>query len=454
MTQTIQDQLSAHADLAWLIAAFALVALMFPGLALYYGGMMGVKNTLNMMMMVLSTLAITAVLYVVIGYGLVSGPTLHGIIGNPAHLIGLGDFQHDDGSGGYQGAWFNAFFILFAAITVAIVASGAAGRMKFSAWLVFATLWLLLDYFPVAHWVFNGDGWLFKNVGIHDYAGGTAVHMNSGVAALALALVLGKRKARAERPHSIPLVMLGGGILWFGWFGFNGGCAYGASFLTQYVVQNTLLAGCAGMLGFCVVERVKEGHFTTLGLVTGIVSGLVGITPSADTMSPLGALGVGVVAGAVVALTLGIKNRLKIDDTLDAFAVHGLGGIAGTVCVVLFASSAAPAGLKGILFGGSPDIVWRELVGIAVTCSFSFLMTFGIAKVLDKVMGLRVDEETELAGLDLVLHAETAYDLHPVGGQGGLLGTGTGALATASLAEQHAAAPEAAAGTSPGTALA
>ncbi|MFI6358614.1 ammonium transporter [Streptomyces sp. NPDC050743] len=429
MKTTVLDQLGAHADLAWLIAAFALVALMFPGLALYYGGMMGVKNPLNMMMMVFSTLPITAVLYVAFGYGLVSGPTMHGILGNPAHFIGLGDFQHDDGSGGYQGAWFNAFFILFAAITVAIVASGAAGRMKFSAWLVFATLWLILDYFPVAHWVFNPDGWLYGKVGIHDYAGGTAVHMNSGVASLALALVLGKRKSKPERPHSIPLVVLGGGILWFGWFGFNGGCAYGATFLTQYVVQNTLLAGCAGMLGFCVVERIKDGHYTTLGMITGVIAGLVGITPSADTMSPLGALGVGVVAGAVVAVCLGIKNKLKIDDTLDAFAVHGLGGIAGTVCIMLFASSAAPAGIKGILFGGDTKIVLDEFIGIVATCTFSFVVTFVIAKVLDLTIGLRVDEEIELAGLDLALHAETAYDIHPVGAAAG---TGVLAAMTAS----------------------
>jgi ammonium transporter, Amt family len=221
--------------------------------------------------------------------------------------------------------------------------------------------------------------------------------------------------------------MLGGGILWFGWFGFNGGCAYGATFLTQYVVQNTLLAGCAGMLGFCIVERIKNGHFTTIGLITGVVSGLVGITPSADTMSPIGALGVGIVSGAVVAATLGLKNKLGVDDSLDAFAVHGLGGIAGTICIIFFASKAAPAGIQGILFGGDLDIIWREFTGIAVTCTFSFVVTWLIATVLDKTMGLRVDEETELAGLDLALHAETAYDIHPVGGSG-LGGPKTGVL--------------------------
>ncbi|MXG89212.1 ammonium transporter [Nocardioides flavescens] len=429
MDPTTAEQLALHADLAWLIAAFALVLLMFPGLALFYGGLMGVKNTLNMMMMVLSTLGITAVLYVLFGFGLVSGPSLGGIIGNPADFIGLQDFVVDNGSAGYQNAWYNAFFILFAAITVAIVASGAAGRMKFESWLVFATLWLVLDYFVVGHWVFNADGWLFGKVGIHDYAGGTAVHMNSGVAALALALVMGPRRGRPERPHNVPLVMLGGGILFFGWFGFNGGCAFGASFLTQVVLNNTLLAGCAGMIGFGLVERFRGGHFTTIGLITGVVAGLVGITPSANTMTPLGALGVGIVAGAVVAFSLSLKHKLGIDDSLDAFAVHGLGGIAGTICIVLFAAEAAPAGIKGVLFGGDPDIIWKELVGIVATCAYSFVVTYAIAKGVDKMMGLRIEEETELAGLDLALHAESAYDLSPAGSTG-MVAAGTIAALT------------------------
>lgn len=431
--------IAANGDLAWLLAAFALVALMFPGLALFYGGMMGVKSALNMMMMVLSTLGVTSVLYVLYGYGLVSGPSVNdwGIIGNPVDYIGLSAVMEDLGTGNAEMAYWAAFFILFAAITIAIVASGAAGRMKFSGWLVFSVVWLTLVYFPVAHWVFafDGDGYsggfLINDVKIHDYAGGTAVHMNSGVAALALALVLGPRRGRPERPHNLPLAMLGGGILWFGWFGFNGGCAVVAGFLAQYVVMNTLLAGSAGMLGFMLVERLRAGHFTGLGLITGAVAGLVGITPSANTMSPLGALAVGAIAGAVVCLCLSLKNKIGIDDSLDAFAVHGLGGIAGTVCIVLFASAAAPAGVEGVLLGGNWDIAWRELTGIAVTCSYSFLMTCAIAWVLDKTMGLRVDEETEASGLDLALHAETAYDIHAAGGQG-VLGGPKASLATAS----------------------
>jgi Amt family ammonium transporter len=253
-----------QADLAWLLAAFALVALMFPGLALYYGGLLGTNNVLNMFMMVLSTLAVTAVLYVLYGYGMVSGNSVAGLglVGNPLEFFGMNGFEIDDGSGGPQSIYWAAFFVLFAAITIAIVASGAAGRMKFGAWIIFSALWLTAVYFPIAHWVFTYSddetgyvgGWLRNVVHLHDYAGGTAVHMTAGVGALALALVLGKSKTPQAKPHNLPLVILGAGVLWFGWFGFNGGSAAGANFLAQYVVMTTLLAGCAGSVGYLVVE--------------------------------------------------------------------------------------------------------------------------------------------------------------------------------------------------------
>ncbi|MGW8811717.1 ammonium transporter [Gordonia terrae] len=423
--------LAANADLAWMLAAFVFVLLMFPGLAFFYGGMVGSKNVLNIMTMVMSTLAITAVLYVVIGHGLVSGPSVGGwgFIGNPTDYIGLTNWLTDDASGATQNLYFAAWFILFAAITIAIVASGAAGRMKFSAWLVFAPIWLLVVYFPVAHWVFAADvddnhsgGFLLNDLEIVDYAGGTAVHMNAGVAALALAVVLGARKRRMERPHNVPMTIMGGGILFFGWFGFNGSCALGANFLAQAVILNTLLAGSAGMIGFAIIERWREGHVTSLGMITGTVAGLVGITPAASSMAPLGALLVGIFAAAVVAFLLSFKSKIKIDETLDAFAVHGIGGIVGTICIVLFATEAAPAGVQGILFGGPVDIVWRELAGIVITCSYSFGMTWLIAKGLDKLIGMRVDEETEMVGLDTALHAETAYEIPSasVGHAGGL----------------------------------
>ncbi len=408
-----------QADLAWLLASFALVALMFPGLALYYGGLLGTNNVLNMLMMVLSTLAVTGILYVLYGYGMVSGNSVGGLglVGNPLEFFGLNGFEVDDGSGGAQSIYWAAFFILFGAITIAIVASGAAGRMKFGAWIIFSAVWLTLVYFPIAHWVFTFSdeesgyvgGWLRNVVHLHDFAGGTAVHMTAGVGALALALVLGKRKAPQTKPHNLPLVVLGAGILWFGWFGFNGGSAAGANFLSQYVVMTTLLAGCAGIVGYLVVENFRDGQPTTLGLATGAIAGLVGITPSADAVNPLGALVVGLAAGAVVCWAITWKKKLGVDDTLDAFAVHGVGGIVGTLCVVLIGAGSAPAGVTGVLFGGDWSIIWRELVAIAATCTYAFVVTYAIAWTMNRTMNIRVDEETERRGLDLALHAEAAY---------------------------------------------
>ncbi|WP_036962332.1 ammonium transporter, partial [Pseudoclavibacter soli] len=409
------------ADLAWLLAAFGLVSLMFPGLAIYYAGMLGTKSALNAIVMVMSSLGVAAVLYVLFGQGMVSGNSLGGlgIIGDPFEQPLLSAAQTDEGTGGAELAYWAAFFILFAAITIAIVSSGAAGRMKLSAWLVFSAIWLTLVYFPVAHWVFAVSdeetglvgGWLRNVVELHDFAGGTAVHMNAGVAALALAWVLGPRRDQSERPHNLPLVVLGASILWFGWFGFNGGSAGGANFLAQYVVLNTLLAGCTGMIGYLIVERLWRGHATALGLVTGVLAGLVGITPAADAVSPLGASLLGAAAGGVVCWALSWKNKLHIDDTLDAFAVHGVGGVVGTGFVVLFGSALAPAGVTGVFLGGDPSIIWREALAVAVTCVYSFVMTALIAWVLKKTMGIRVTEAEEDAGLDESLQAETAYVL-------------------------------------------
>lgn len=347
--------LAANADLAWMLAAFVFVLLMFPGLAFFYGGMVGSKNVLNIMTMVMSTLAITAVLYVVIGHGLVSGPSVGGwgLIGNPTEYIGLTNWLTDDASGATQTLYFAAWFILFAAITIAIVASGAAGRMKFSAWLVFAPIWLLVVYFPVAHWVFAADvdddysgGFLLNDLEIVDYAGGTAVHMNAGVAALALAVVLGARKRRMERPHNVPMTIMGGGILFFGWFGFNGSCAS----RRQLPCAGGHPEHAAGRLGGH--DRLRDHREVARGrhLARDDHRNRRRARrhhPAASSMAPLGALLVGIFAAAVVAFLLSFKNKLKIDETLDAFAVHGIGGIVGTLCIVLFATEAAPAGVQG-----------------------------------------------------------------------------------------------------------
>ncbi|GAA2549518.1 Amt family ammonium transporter [Neomicrococcus aestuarii] len=408
-----------ESDLAWLLAAFALVTIMFPGLAFYYGGLLGKNNVLNMIMMVLSSLAIAAILYVLYGHGMVSGSSIAGLglVGNPLEFIGLNGLEVDDTSGGAQSIYWVAFFILFAAITIAIVASGAAGRMKFGAWIVFSAIWLTLVYFPIAHWVFTFSneetgyvgGWLRNVVELHDFAGGTAVHMTAGVGALALALVLGKSRTPQAKPHNLPMVILGAGLLWVGWFGFNGGSAAGSNFLAQYVIMTTLLAGCAGTVGYLIVEKIRDGQPTTLGLATGTIAGLVGITPSADAVNPLGALVVGLASGAVVCWAITWKQKLGFDDTLDAFAVHGIGGIVGTLCVVLIGSATAPAGVTGVLFGGDWSILWRELTAIAATCLYAFVVTYLIAWVMNKISRIRVDEETEYRGLDLSLHSESAY---------------------------------------------
>lgn len=413
------------ADLAWMLAAFGLVLLMFPGLALFYSGMLNGRSVLNMFMMVLGAAAVTSVLYVLFVHGMVVGNSVGGwgIIGNPLEFLGFHDFMTDSGEGDIIGAdaFWGAFYLLFAAISIGIVASGAAGRMKFGAWLVFSGLWIILVYAPLAHWVFTFSdpeagyvgGWMRNVLGLHDYAGGTAVHMNAGASAVALALVLGPRTAPIGRPHSLPLVLIGGGILFFGWIGFNGGTAGGANFLANYVVLTTLLAGFAGILGYVLVERIRRGYCTVLGLVTGMISGLVGITPSADAVSPIGAIAVGFLSAAVVALIITWKERAKIDDSLDAFSVHGIGGIVGALFVVFFGAAAAPGGVQGIFFGGDWALLGKELVAIAVTLIYAFGVTWLIATVMNRISPIRVSDEVESAGLDASLHAETAYDLSP-----------------------------------------
>lgn len=407
------------ADVAWMLAAFAVVLIMFPGIALFYGGMVGPKNTLNMLMMCMSTLAVVSVLYVLYGHGVVVGDSLGGwrLIGNPVEYLGWTGIYTDPGDGSIVDPYWFSFYVLFAAITVAIVASAAVGRMKFSAWLVFSGVWLTLVYLPLAHQVFafDGDdtkgGWLRNVIELHDYAGGTAVHMSAGFGALALALVLGKRKNVQMRPHNLPIVLVGVGMLWMGWIGFNGGTAGGANFLAQIAVMSTLLAGCTGMIGFCLVERFRDGHATTLGMCSGIIAGLVGITPAADAVNALGALFIGFASGAVVAWAVTWKSKLGIDESLDAFAVHGVGGIVGSLCVVLIGFGGSPAGIEGILLGGSWDIVWREIVALSVVAGYAFVVTYAIAFALDRIMGLRASEEAEYEGMDVSQHAESAYDL-------------------------------------------
>ena len=405
------------ADIAWILAATAMVLLMFPGLAFLYGGMLDGRNVLNMMMMVMSSLAVTGVVYVLIGHGLVLGDSVGGlgIIGNPFDYSFFDDFMADDGAGS---TLFGAFYILFAAISVALVASGAAGRMRFGSWMIFSALWVLLVYAPLGHWVFAFDneetgaigGWMRNVLGLHDYAGGTAVHMNAAAAGLAIAVVLGRRASTTMRPHNLPLMLIGVGMLMMGWIGFNGGTAAGANFLAEYVVLTTILAACGGMLGYILVERIRDGQPTLLGLGTGVIAGLVAITPSADAVHPVAAIFVGFLGAAAAAWAISWKRKHRIDDSLDVFAVHGIAGIAGALFAVFFATAAAPAGLDGVFVGGDPNLIWRECLAIVVTLGYSFGMTFAIAWVMNRIRPIRVPEEGEELGLDRALHAETAYD--------------------------------------------
>jgi Amt family ammonium transporter len=408
------------ADTAWVLASFAAVSLMIPGLAIFYGGMVGVRSTLNIMMMVFGGCAVVAVLWIVFGYGLVLGDSVLGLglIGNPIDFIGLGQDIFTSAAGDeVPPALIAAFHLLFAAITTAIVCAAVAGRMKFSAWLVFSGVWVTLVYFPIAHWVFafDGDetqgGWIANDWEVVDYAGGTAVHINSGVAALALALVIGKRRGfpSVSRPHSLPLTLLGAGILFFGWFGFNGGSAGGANGLAAFVILTTIAAALAGVLGWLIVEKLWFGHATTLGAASGLIAGLVGITPAASAVNPLGAILIGLVTGGVCCWAVTLKFKLKYDESLDAFAVHGVGGVVGCIMIGFIAVSSAPAGVAGLFTGGGIMPMVHQIVAVAATIAYSFIVTWIIAKVLDKTIGLRVDSEVEYEGLDTNLHGETAY---------------------------------------------
>ncbi len=425
-------------DTAWLLAASALVLLMAPGLALFYGGMVRSKSVLNMIMMTFGTLAVVAILWVLVGFSLAFGDDVGaGLLGDPTQYAGLGDLL-DPASNGDSTVpliLFAVFQGLFCVITGALVSGAIADRARFGAWMVFVSLWTLLVYAPIAHWIFDfsaGDhvgGWMANELKVIDFAGGTAVEICSGASALALALVLGRRIGFGRdpmRPHNLTLVMLGAGLLWFGWFGFNAGSALGANQTAAVVFTTTLLAGAAGSLGWLALERIRDGHATTLGAASGLVSGLVAITPSCGSLSPIGSIVMGAVAGVVCALAVGLKYRFGYDDSLDVVGVHLVGGLVGTFGIGLIATAAAPTGVDGLFYGGGADQLWRQMLGGGAVLVYAFVVSGIIGLVVDKTMGFRIDEEHEVSGIDLVVHAETAYDLHATAGArsaGGLLGT-------------------------------
>ncbi|AUS78020.1 ammonium transporter [Actinoalloteichus sp. AHMU CJ021] len=410
-------------DAAWVLTSAALVMLMTPGLAFFYGGMVRAKSVLNMIMMSLGSMAVVGVLWVLYGYSIAFGQDVGGgLLGDPTEFLGLrGLIDGSAMSGSIPTIVFVAFQAMFAIITVALISGAIADRARFGPWLVFAGLWATLVYFPAAHWVFSFDdeetgyvgGWIANSLEAIDFAGGTAVHINAGAAALALALVLGRRRNWPQdpgRPHNLPFVVLGAALLWFGWFGFNAGSALAADATAGLVMVNTLVATGAAILGWLLVERIRDGHATTLGAASGIVAGLVAITPAGASVSPVGAVALGVLAGAVCALAIGLKYRLGYDDSLDVVGVHLVGGMIGTVMIGLLASEEA-GGVAGLFYGGGLDLLWRQTVGALAVLAFSFVVSLLLALAIKATIGFRAKPEDEDLGVDRTEHAESAYAL-------------------------------------------
>ncbi|MFB6598753.1 ammonium transporter [Streptomyces diastaticus] len=383
---------------------------MTPGLAFFYGGMVRVKSALNMLMMSLVSMGVVAVLWVFYGYSLTFGGDLGGgLLGNFDH-IGLKGIDPTTLTGGDEGIpviAFALFQLMFATLTPALMSGALADRVKFSAWTLFIALWVTVVYFPVAHWVWQEDGWLHQ-LDVIDFAGGTAVHINAGVGALAAVLVVGRRvgfKKDPIRPHNLPLVVLGAALLWFGWFGFNAGSALAADGTAATMAFNTQVATGAAMLGWLVYERVRHGAFTTLGAASGAIAGLVAITPSGAHVDAFGALLIGLAAGALCSWAVSLKYKLGYDDSLDVVGVHLVGGVAGTLLVGVLA-------VDGV---GGLGQLGKQAVGAFATMAFSFTVSWLLAKFVDATIGFRASEEDETGGVDQAYHAESAYDLTAVG---------------------------------------
>jgi Amt family ammonium transporter len=414
-------------DTAWILASTALVLLMTPGLAFFYGGMVRTKSVLNMMMMSIITVAIVSVLWVIYGFELAFGHDADSPWFGNISFSGLGsqvnDFANNGGTYPIPVLVFAAFQLMFAIITPALISGAVADRAKFSAWAVFVAIWSTIVYFPVAHWVFafgnnvgdtiTGAGYL-AGKGVQDFAGGTAVHINAGAAALALAIILGKRhgwRRDPMRPHSLPLVMLGAGLLWFGWFGFNAGSSLAANGIAGLALINTQVATGGAILGWLLVERIRNGHPTSLGAASGAVAGLVAITPACAFVDPWAAVVIGFVAGILCSLAVGLKYIFNIDDSLDVVGVHLVGGIWGSLSLGFFGTAAVNSiGLDGLLYGGGTQLLMKQLLGVGLVFAYSFIATLIIGFAIEKTMGFRIKRENELEGIDLVEHAESAYE--------------------------------------------
>jgi len=396
-------------DTAWVLAASALVLLMTPGLAFFYGGMVRGKNVLNMLMMNFITMGLIGVVWVIAGYTLAFGDG-GSFIGDFHHF----KLDHTEGlTGTIPTAAFIMFQAMFAIITPALFTGAIADRIKFGPFIAIVVLWSLVVYSPIAHWVWQANGWLFT-LGAEDFAGGTVVHANAGAAGLALAIVLGKRKGWPKepmRPHNLPFVLLGAGLLWFGWFGFNAGSALGANATAATAFLTTSTATSSAMLGWVLVEKLRDGHPTTLGAASGAVAGLVAITPACAYVSPLGSIVLGLIAGSVCALATSLKFRFGYDDALDVVGVHLVGGVLGALLIGFLGNSKTGVGVDGLLYGGGFKLLGKQAAAVGSTVAYSFVATLIIAYVVKAVFkGLRVSEETEVEGLDINLHAETAYE--------------------------------------------
>jgi len=408
-------------DTAWVLASGALVLFMTPGLAVFYGGMVRAKSALNMMMMSFAAMGVTTIIWVLYGYSLAFGKSHGGLIGSLDHLGLSGTLDQVTGPEGHQipVLAFAMFQLTFAIITVALLSGAIADRAKYGSWVLFVAVWITLVYIPVAHWAFSSQGgnggWIIDKLKALDFAGGTVVEINSGAAALALALVLGKRdgfRRDPMRPHNMPLVLLGAGMLWFGWFGFNAGSALSAGSLAATAMINTQIATAAASMTWVLFEKRRDGKATTLGVASGAVAGAVAITPACGFVNPLGALVLGLIAGVASAWAVTRKYKLGYDDSLDVVGVHGVGGILGMLAIGLIATvTANEAGANGLFFGGGATQLNRQVIALVVVALFSFAATWIIATIIQKTIGFRVYRDDELTGLDTTFHAESAYDI-------------------------------------------
>jgi ammonium transporter, Amt family len=450
---------------AWLLASSALVLLMTPGLALFYGGLNRSKGALNMMMMSFSTIGLVSVLWLIYGFSFAFGTNenagLNNVIGSFTQYLGTKHYPSelwlattDNPSGiGIPTYVVMAFQMMFAIITVALVSGGISDRAKFAGWLLFAFGWFTLVYVPVAHAIWGG-GFIATKIHALDFAGGTAVHINAGAAALGVALVLGKRVGWPRenfKPHNVPFVMLGAGLLWFGWFGFNAGSELTADATTAVAFVNTQVATAAGVLGWILIERIRDGKPTLVGASSGAVTGLVAITPACGFIAPLPAAILGLVAGGISALAVSLKYRFGYDDSLDVVGVHFVGGWVGSLSIGLFATvqtnsliTGSLGASEGLFYGGGLTQLGRQATGSAIVSVFSFSVAFGLAWVINKVIGFRTSAEVEVGGIDIAEHAESAYDLVPAGGPSGgfaMAGIGTPSANSATPAKPAKEAP-------------